>query len=311
MKIINYFIGLCFLGISWLGILPVQAQSIYIADSLFAVIDTQQLLHVKQLSQFFRRFNLQEDLYGNPLVSTDSTQYHQNFMKDLLKRGWIDRETLQLPNEQQLIIQRKLLIYSLFDWSGTDAFGVPLVNDFIELVANENCPIKISAFDTDWYAELNCQVVYKGEEKDLQLVMKKEVYPDQSSKWVMMSAYADFLTAYTPSKKIDKYIDPVSHETNFISLKRVFSNPAYLTNYRADDYKPDHLTILFELIRSAELQYNYVKQLKFHFLQIPGWVFTVERIEDSNRISGWLISNLIRSNHQYKHLYRKNNLHLQ
>ena len=119
---------------------------------------------VKQLDEFFARFNYEEDVRNVKIIDRSDT------------------------------IMRKKYIFSLFN---EDLFKisndslVKLVNQFASYVVKYDFKLRFT--DEQWFAEANCKVKYKGQEKKLQLVLKPEKIKGFEYKWVIVSAHADFL----------------------------------------------------------------------------------------------------------------------
>jgi serine/threonine protein kinase len=102
-----------------------------------------------------------------------------------------------------------------------------------------------------------------------------------------------------------RIISPVSHGTGFIALYDVFKDGANIQNYIAKDYIPDTLTYFISLMSLNKIKLTEVNKVKYHFLQIPGWAFTVDYFNRKELNSGWLISELKRMSNNEKRAYKK------
>ena len=54
------------------------------------------------------------------------------------------------------------------------------------------------------------------------------------------------------------------------------------------------MSVFYALIYSGQLTLAVVEKTKFHLWQVPGYTFTVERVEREGNNTGWLISSFKR-----------------
>ena len=199
------------------------------------------------------------------------------------------------------------MIKSLFNQSKRN-WNLKELSEFINFVTNEYQPVYISFYDPDWYAEVDCLITYDGKVSDLKLIMKIQINENGGAKWVISGAQADFLQLPEPERRTS--IKPSNHNLYFSSLRRVLSDTKNLKNYVVTGYDGDMLTILFTELLSEKIQLKKVKSIKFHFLQLYGWVMVVENIYRDNVNSGWLINSLIKADNWEKRYYKKSKLFL-
>ena len=123
-------------------------------------------------------------------------------------------------------------------------------------------------------------------------------------------------------------LSPDDHETNFISLSRMTQEQPYnIKMFMSKEHEYDETSVFMYLVRTKRLKINYVENLEFMFMQIPGYAFHIQYYERESGNSGWLISkfyhftdveknNLLESLHgqksnkhfSYAHTYTNNNL---
>ena len=261
-------------------------------------VDEKYLWRVKQLDQFIGRFNYEESLSGNPMHGNgEGHNGNSGNMPEAMKDAAADS-------------MRRLVIMTLFDLVCKDCFDMGLVNEFLDQVTDENNPVKLDFYDDNWYAGLKTQIKYKGTPMDISLTMENEAYPGPKSKWVIAGADGPFIEHVDPAGQVEKHIHPMSHETDFIDLERAFSDRSNIELYAARTYRHDNLSQLFDKVKSKEIVYQGVKNTKYHFLQVQGWIFVVEHFERNSKNSGWLISKLIKADSREKAKYKVENLHL-
>ncbi len=237
-----------------------QNVSNYLGDEKFMYAET------KQVNQFFRRFNCEEDLSG--------------------KRIYEDNPDYQDPEKRQHYISL------LFDDQNTD-MDKSLKESFIRDVTESNPPKLLDFYGGRWFAEVHARFKYNGVSKTavLFLGLEKE---NLGIKWVITNVYFYPFTKlfYTDSSATHKFLHPMSHELDFMNLIKVFKDKKDVEYYFDEDYKPDFRTLFLYEVKSGELVFETVESVKFHFFQIKGWYFELSEFNRNSYNSGWLISNL-------------------
>lgn len=235
---------------------------------------------VKQIDEFFERFNDQKTLIKDFII-----RYHE--------LGEVSRD---------------VLIKSLFDLRST-SIRKEDVFSFLKTVNNEEQPVTLSFFDEDWYALLRCSVLYQQKKREMWLVMKVQREKNGASKWVIDGVHADFLR--TP-EAIDSTasLNPISHGTEFMGLSKVFEDTKNLKSYLPATYQEDQLSMMVLEMQNKRLSFLHVEEVSYHFLQINGWIITVENFKRADKNSGWLISRLVKADPIDKNNYKQRVLKL-
>lgn len=235
----------------------------------------------KQVNQFFRRFNGEEDVKGNRLFSGDST------VRD--------------PK------MRKKYLPILFDNSNSSVSS-DMKDLFINQVLNKKNPFYLDFHGKNWYAELNASFFYKKEKVNIIIYMKLE-RQDLGYKWVFSNVYFDkFAQIFshigdTTNNKL--IIHPLSHEVDFMNINKVFRDEENIDYYLENHYIPDQLALFVEEVKDGNLKFESVDNVKFHFFQVQNWYFEVTYFNRNEMNSGWLISSLLRvSESEKKELIR-------
>ena len=86
----------------------------------------------------------------------------------------------------------------------------------------------------------------------------------------------------------------MSHEIDFMNLRKIFVDKDSLQQYFIKGYKPDQMSLFLYESGRGNLQFFRVKDVKFHFFQIPGWYFELKYLNRGGYNSGWMISNLVK-----------------
>lgn len=236
----------------------------------FQYDETELYAETKQVNQFFRRFNGEEDKQGERLYAKD-----KSFRTYKLRKKYIP------------------MLFNLED----DILTETAREKFSELVLDKETPVYLDFHGGDWICELKTVFTYRGvnEELTLFLVLQEE---EVGSKWVIDGVYFEpfyrFLKQPDNSNFNDsKFLHPLSHEVGFMNIFRVFNESDSLEYFGNEDFNPDYLSLFFYEVKRGNLEFVTVKNLKFHFFQIDDWYFELSYFNRDGYNSGWLISNLL------------------
>jgi hypothetical protein len=214
-----------------------------------------------------RRFNGEEDFNGTRLYPKDK-KYRDNTMRKQYLTNLINFENNSLKQKLQ---------------------------DFIKDVNSTSNPKYFDFYGGNWFAEINAKFLYNGKEQDVILFLKIEE-ENSGYKWSFISAYAGFLEQeFKASPPTDvKFIHPMSHEIDFMSLRKVFKNNTKIDYYAQKEYSADYLSLFFYLVKKGSLVFESVDEVKFHVFQIDNWYFEMQYFNRKGDNTGWLISNLLK-----------------
>ncbi len=270
MTRISLLLGLTLL--SWAA----EAQGVgeYLGDESVLYAET------KQINQFFRRFNGEEDEEG--------------------KRYYEGNKNFQNP---QL---REKYLKMLFD-NQNPSLSNALKTEFIQKVNNKGIPKILNFHGGEWFAEVNARFTYKGREENAILFLKLEE-EKVGSKWILTNAYfAPFAKLFDSDTTGGiPFLHPMSHELDFMNLRKVFQdNKAKVDQFTARGYQPDYLSILLYEIKNSNLRFKTVANVKFHFFQVDGWYFQLSKFNRPGYNRGWLISDLVKVTPKERELLTK------
>lgn len=225
---------------------------------------------VKQVNQFFRRFNNEEDPMGSRYAPT-APEYRDNKV-------------------------RKNYFISLFDRYSTTM--MPDAKDqFLNDVTDDKNPQFLDFYGQEWYAELATQVLWNGQQRLIMLYLKLEK-EHQGYKWVISNVeIPEFNNLYkevTEEERIGLFLHPMSHEIDFMNIYKAFQSVDKIACYIGKDFRPNHLTLFIEALNKQNITFVSVNNVKFHFMQIDGWWFEISYQNRSDVNSGWLITNLLK-----------------
>ena len=243
---------------------PVMGQTI--GD--FKMDETELYAMTKQMGQFIRRFNYEEDQFGFKLNPKDP-KYRSNEMR---------RQSLPILFDQERYgSQTELQRYFIEDVTKSDSSYMTFLGG-------------------RWYSEVSTTFRYEG--KDVQVMLFLAVEKEGlGSKWVLTNVYFPEFNKLFPTgemtEKEKHFLHPMSHELDFMNIYKAFQTPEVIEYYASKDYQPDYLTLFFYEIKQGKLVFQHVDSVKFHVLQIKDWYFEVSWFNRSGYNSGWLMSNII------------------
>lgn len=242
------------------------------------------VFEVKQIDEFFERFNNEQ----NSLLAS--------YIR------------MKYPEVQ---ITRTSVLESLFNTEVRGA-GIGMIREFCMQVADSANPAYLDFYSGEWYAEAVCKFRLNGQVTEAIVLLKIQQEENGGSKWIIVSAFSKRLGVtnlpvifpYKPG--CCKFLNPMSHATNFISLARALRDKINLPDYLDTSFLeyPYAKSFARALLRN-QLEYLYVKSIRYHFLQIDGWIFTVNQYTRNSIHSGWLVSSLQKSTTEQKERYRE------
>ena len=232
----------------------------------------------KQVNQFFRRFNGEENEEGERYYPGD-----RNFRSSSLRKSFLK----MLFNHENQELDRQA------------------AKEFISDVVDRSDPVYLDFHKDDWFAQVNATFMYEGQEKQAILFLKLE-QEKLGYKWVISRIFFEpflnyFIRDTTYTKK---FLHPMSHELDFMNLKKAFANQDSVEQYVDKAFRPDYLTLFLYELRKKRLSFIAVKNVKFHFFQIDNWYFEVSDFNRPGMNTGWLISNLVKYRPEEKKLLR-------
>ena len=244
----------------------------------FKMDETELYAMTKQMGQFMRRFNYEEDQFGERIYPNDP-RYRNNELR---------RQSLPILFDQEKYgTQTDLQRYFIEDVTKGDSTYMTFLGG-------------------RWYSEVSATFKYKGKPVNVMLFLAVEK-EGLGSKWVLTNVYfSEFNKMFPTGEMAEKekyFLHPMSHELDFMNIYKAFQNPDVIEYYASKEYQPDYLTLFFYEIKQGNLVFQHVDAVKFHVLQIKDWYFEVSWFNRSGLNSGWLMSNVV-----YMPEKEKNNL---
>lgn len=234
----------------------------------------------KQVNQFFRRFNGEEDEKGERYYPSDR-QYRN-------------------------VRLRKKYLSILFDASNA-GISSTLKTQFATDVLDRQDPEVLDFHKDDWFAEVHTEFTMGSRTVPITLFMELEK-DHLGSKWVIFKAWSSIFDSYfaRDTSKVNPFLHPLSHELDFMNLHKAFEKTDSVTQYTAKSFEPDHLSLFLYEVKKGDLKYKTITDVNFHFFQIPGWYFELSEFTREGYNTGWLISSLVKLNSENDKLVMEN-----
>jgi hypothetical protein len=225
----------------------------------------------KQVNQFFRRFNGEEDIQGERYYPED-----KEYRNPALRRKYLQN---LFNNENSYLTEG-------------------LREEFIGQLLDRENPVFLEFLGGEWFAEVTTTFDFQGAERFLTLFLQLEK-DTVGSKWVITNVYFEpFSKVFADQDSLrnagQKFLHPMSHELDFMNLVRTFEDKSSPEQYLAWKYHPDYLTLFIYEFKKGNLKFKSVNRVKFHFFQISGWYFELSDYNRKGYNTGWLISTLMK-----------------
>lgn len=224
--------------------------------------------YVKSLDEFIQRFNAEE---FHPDINTE--------------------------NNDNL---RTRSILTLFDWQMfqlQDSCVASQIISFTDTVSKQD--VRLDMEKEGLYAEACCLFSYKQQEIPINLVLVFENIRDDYYKWAVAGANG-LMDCKLLDTVCNGYMNPVQHEVHFSELP---SACVALDKYISIDRTVDQLSFVMGMLKTGVLKFEACNKVLFHFAQVPGFIFVVDKINRPDYNSGYLISKLVRTDDLKKQSY--------
>lgn len=230
--------------------------------------ETKLYAETKQINQFFRRFNGEEDENGERYYAKDKQFQNPKLRKQYLEMLF-DRSNAGISNDLKI--------------------------QFANHVLEKNDPALLNFHNANWFAEVQSTFTANGKEQLVTLFMELEKH-HLGTRWIIYRVHADRFDPYfkRDTVAIGKFLHPMSHELDFMNLRKAFLNRDSVAQFVSKKFVPDHLSVFLYEVKKGGLKFKSVDQVKFHFFQIPGWYFELSEFNRPGYNTGWLISNLVK-----------------
>lgn len=231
-------------------------------------LDTYAATYVKSVEEFMRRFN--------------SEEIHPD---------------LDTTHNDNLRLRSILTLFDLQKFQVKDSTTARQIVAFADTVCHKD--IRLALDGTGLFAEACCSFLYKQNEVPIDLVFVFEPVRDDIYKWAIVGANGMNENKILNNSR-DGYINPTQHEVRFTELSTACKD---LTRFLSVNKSVDQLSYLLGMLQSEQLKFGACNKVRFHFLQVPGYVFIVDEVNRLSNNSGYLINTLLETNGTDKQKY--------
>lgn len=243
------------------------------------------IYEIKQIDEFFERFN------------DDSSSFIREVYKSYHTKFSVDRASLI----------RSLFNYQSKTWSKGS------IDSFVSTALLTQMPSRNNFYGENWFAEVNCKFFYHATEIEIPLIMQINTDEQRRSKWVISAVGSNpvrSVSAIFPEASdisVQKFINPSSHANYFIELGKVFDDKENLASYFENSFfKRNNALTFYNAVLGGKIKFMHVKSIKYHFLQVSNYIFTVEHFQRKDLNAGWLINTLQRASAAEKKKFTRN-----
>lgn len=241
---------------------------------------------VKQIDEFFERFNNDSSSFIRQIYKSKKTKYN---------------------------LDRKKLIKSLFNYD-TKSWEKNFIDSFVQKALLIEMPTFKNWFAENWFAEAKCQFQYNFSVIDIPVILKLVTDEKKRSKWIIVGIRSGLPVEQQSSNSAikvrsvkTKFINPANHATNFIELGKAFEDKDHLSDYFDNNFfYQKSAPEFYKALLNNNLKLRSVADVKYHFMNVNGYIFTVEYFPRESLNSGWLISSLKTASINEKEGYKKN-----
>jgi hypothetical protein len=230
-------------------------------------------VRTKQFNEFIARFNYKTDFKGDPIDSAFKSKFPRERMVNSLF-DLKDPRVIQTGNTYS-----KKYVASK--------------SEFISEVIGKN--LLIYKYSENIIAGAKSRVLLNGIPKIITIFMSQEIVGKDMVKWVICGVKGEMFSVLKTDTTFIRFIPPSSNETDFMNLKRALEDTDYLQYYAYKEYSPDYLPLFFYLLKTGSVKFDYVEEITYHIIDIPGWCITVKEFNRNEMNSGWLISDVQRN----------------
>jgi hypothetical protein len=202
--------------------------------------------------------------------------------------------------------ERDYKLFSLFDLGKIDRKDAAVkqkINTFFRDINSPYQPKFIRFEDMYWYAELNMNVQAGGQSKKLSCIMQVAGVGQGVQAWVIKSFHSSDLQVGERFRGNTLYFPPSANGTDFMGVRLALNDPSWTNEKIAKlvGAESKMLTMLSE----GKFKIESIGKITYHFLQLDGWIMTVNYVNRESKNSGWLLSTLQEANNQQKVKYLK------
>jgi len=228
------------------------------------------LVRTKQFNEFIDRFNYKANFNGEVADSV----FRSKIPRDKMIGSLFDQKDPRIIKTDKKYSEK----------------FVSEKAEFINEIVREN--LKINKYSDKIIAEARSRVILNGAQKTIYIYLSQETVGKEGIKWVIDGVKGSIFNFQKSDTTYIRFIPPSSNETDFMNLKRALEDKDYLHYYSSKEYQPDYLTLFYYMINNGSLKFDYVEDVVYNIIDIPGWCIKVKEFNREDMNAGWLISDI-------------------
>ena len=214
--------------------------------------------------------------------------------------------------------ERDFKLYSLFDLNRINKKDEKLkqkINAFFRDINSPYQPKFLRFEDMYWYAELMLTVHTKGQQKKLRCILQIVPLGNGALGWVIRSFHSTELMIEERFRSNLLFFPPSINGTDFMGVRLALNDPEWMGVRLAlndpewtkeKSGKPElSNSIILKQLSEGQLKIEAISRITYHFLQLEGWIITVNYVNRESKNSGWLMDLLQPATRQEKVNYIK------
>ena len=202
--------------------------------------------------------------------------------------------------------ERDMKIFSLFDLGRIDKSDQKLkekINTFFREINSPYNPKFLRFVDTYWYAELMLTVMAGGHPKKVRCMMQVVPLGGGAIGWVIKSFHSPELSINERFSTNKLSFPPSVNGTDFMNVRLALNDPSWTSDKTGKPEIPKSVTL--EQLSAGKLKVESIARITYHFLQLDGWIMTVNYVTRDSKNSGWLLESITPATVQEKVKYLK------
>lgn len=165
----------------------------------------------------------------------------------------------------------------------------------IEFVTDvENWPGRLDIASDNIFVEVPCDFKFADRPFEATLLLRRETTQRGSSRWAIAGVKGLRKAGFYSSRFTG--ISPVDHEMEFVGFADLFNtNKKLIPNVMSNNRGTDELSLFLGLSQSHDFKFVAVHRLRIHFLDVPGYVFSISQSLKESDMGAWMIDHIDRA----------------
>ncbi len=192
-----------------------------------------------------------------------------------------------------------LMLFDLSKFKSKEDSSFVAAENFSKFAAESE--IKLNFEDKNWFAKIKCHGKLAQKNIVFDMFLCVEERDSAMYRWAICDVEGDIFQTSRDKPHKEFFIMPNDNEQFFQSVRKTTTETyKFIDDFIKQGYKADALSTFLALVRNKQLKIEAVTDVKFIFLQIPDYIFTVKHFERESKNAGWLIDSCKKSSNEEK-----------